>query len=79
MFVPVLAYLSVCEHDYAKSSGLKPECERSQRHTWSQKGLEIHHFSPQRLIHGVIQAPALRMTSFSPTARKSQSRAAKLQ
>lgn len=79
MFVPVLAYLSVCEHDYAKSSGLKPECERSQRHTWSQKGLEIHHFSPQRLIHGVIQAPALQMTSFSPTGRKSQSRAAKLQ
>lgn len=29
LFVPVLAYLCDCEHDYAKSLGLKPECERS--------------------------------------------------
>lgn len=72
-------YLSVCEPDCAKGWGLEPERERSQRHTWSQKGLELHHFSPRPLIHGIIQAPALQMTSFSPTGRKPQSRAAKLQ
>lgn len=46
MFVPLLACLSVCELDCAKSWGLKPERERSQRHTWSQKRIRAPPFQP---------------------------------